>query len=345
MNRPNSFWALFLGNVRGFYREPAIIFWVFGFPILLALGLGIAFREKPVETIPVAIIAGPAAEAVEQALPRQEGFATVRCSAEEATTKLRLGKVALVVTPGPVPEFRFDPTRPDSAMAHMRVDAALQRAAGRKDPLVITDRPVTEPGARYIDFLIPGLLGMNIMSGGMWGVGFALVDMRIRKLLKRLAATPMKRSFFLGAIMSSRLLVVIIEMGLLLGFGMLVFGLPIHGSWALIAATVVLGGIAFSGLGMLVGSRVRKTESASGLINLVMLPQFVFSGIFFSSDRFPEVLQPLIKALPLTAFIDTLRAVILEGAPFLSQAGHLGVLLGWGVVSFAVALRIFRWAD
>jgi ABC transporter DrrB family efflux protein len=223
------------------------------------------------------------------------------------------------------------------------VHDALERAAGRTDPVEIRETQVTEPGARYIDFLIPGLLGMNIMSGGMWGVGFVLVEMRSRKLMKRLIATPMRRADFLGAMMASRMVLVFFELVLLLVFGWIVFSLVIRGSLWLIALLAILGAFVFSGLGLLVASRARKIETVSGLMNLVMLPMFVFSGIFFSSDRFPAAIQPLVKALPLTALNDALRAAILEGADLRSQLGRIVLMLAWGTVSFALALRLFRW--
>lgn len=344
----HPFAMLLRARLREFVREPEVVFWVFGFPILLALGLGIAFREKPQDTIVVGIVDGPGAAQVEAALPKAAGFEAKRISDAQAVHQLRMGKIALVISPGADPSLpvalRFDPTRPESASARLRVDDALQRAAGRKDPLPVAEKHVTEPGARYIDFLIPGLLGMNIMSGGMWGVGYALVEMRVKKLLKRLAATPMRRGDFLGAMMTSRAILVVLEVLVLLGFGWLVFGLPVRGSLALITAAALLGGFTFSGLGMLVASRARKTESVAGLMNLVMMPMFVFSGVFFSADRFPDVVQPLVRALPLTALNDLLRAVILEGAGVVSQTGHLAILLAWGGISFVVALRVFRWS-
>ncbi len=335
---------LLLSRLREFWREPEVLFWVFGFPVLLALGLGIAFRDRPKDVVPVAVVAQPGAEQVAAALTAQPGFHVHQLSLAEATKELRLGKVALVVLPGRPLDYVFDPTRPDSALARQRVDDALQRAAGRADPLPVRERLVTEPGARYIDFLIPGLLGMNIMSGGMWGVGYALVEMRMRRLLKRLAATPMRRGDFLAAMMASRMLLVFLEMILLLVFGWLVFGLKVQGSLLWIGLISFIGAFAFAGLGLLVGSRTHKTETVGGLINLVMLPMFVFSGVFFSSDRFPDIAQPVIKALPLTALNDALRAVILEGASLPSQALRIFIMVAWGAVSFVVALRTFRWS-
>ncbi|MGH9750533.1 MAG: ABC transporter permease [Candidatus Polarisedimenticolia bacterium] len=341
--RHHPFLLLVLARLRELMREPEVVFWIFIFPILLAVGLGMAFRNKPPDEIAVAIVDGPGAAATAATLPASGGFATTILDEAEAARRLRLGKVAIVVVPGASYEYRFDPTRPDGALARQRVHDALQRGAGRTDPVGVRETPISEPGARYIDFLIPGLLGMNIMSGGMWGVGFAIVDMRSRKLLKRLIATPMRRSDFLGSIMTSRVLLVLMELALMLFFGWLVFDMVIRGSLWSIVLLALLGAFVFSGIGLLVACRTARIETASGLMNLVMLPMFVFSGIFFSADRFPAVIQPFVKALPLTALNDALRASILEGADLPSQVARIGVLLGWGIASFVVGLRVFRW--
>ena len=221
----------------------------------------------------------------------------------------------------------------------------MQAAAGRANPLPASAQASSEPGARYIDFLIPGLLGMNLMNSGMWGVGFALVDYRQRKLLKRYVATPMRRGDFLLALMSSRLVLMIPELGLLLAFGIFVFHMRVAGSWLAILLLGTLGAATFAGLGLLTASRAQKIESVSGLINLVMMPMWIFSGVFFSYERFPAVVQPLIRALPLTALNDALRATILQGAPLMAQAqaGRLLVLLAWAGLSFVLALSWFRW--
>jgi ABC transporter DrrB family efflux protein len=340
----NPFRELFLARLREFVREPGVLFWVFGFPILLAVGLGLAFRNKAPDEIHVGVLDAAGADEVIRALTPADGFHAEIVAPTDADQVLRLGKVSLVVVPGREYEYRLDPTRPDSLMAELRVNDALQRAAGRADPVAVHTTHETAPGARYIDFLIPGLLGMNIMSGGMWGVGFVLVDMRSRKLLKRLVATPMRRTHFLGAMMASRMVMVIAEMLLLLLFAWLVFDVSLQGPMWHLALLSVIGACSFASLGLLVASRTPKTETVSGLMNLVMLPMFVFSGIFFSSDRFPDAIQPIVKALPLTALNDGLRAVILEGADLSSQLTRIAILIAWGAVSFVVALRVFRWS-
>jgi ABC-type multidrug transport system permease subunit len=264
---------------------------------------------------------------------------------DAALKAFHVGKYDLVIESKPDGSYiyYYDPARPESVLSRAEIDAALQSAAGRKDALTTSAQSSSEPGSRYIDFLIPGLLGMNLMNSGMWGVGFALVEMRQRKLLKRFVATPMRRSDFLLALTSSRLVLMVIEVGLLLGFGVLVFHMRVQGSILSVIFLGMLGAVTFGGVGLLTACRAQKIESVSGLINLVMMPMWIFSGVFFSYDKFPAMAHPFIKALPLTALNDALRATIIEGASLGSQSGRLLVLAVWGGVSFVLALRWFRW--
>jgi ABC-2 type transport system permease protein len=330
-------------------REPEVVFWIFIFPLLLAAGLGIAFRNKPADVARVAIVQTPnaqhAMDLLQSAIDNKSIHAEL-LPRDIAANRFRLAQFDLVIVPKDdgAFEYQYDPARPESVLARHAVNDALQTAAGRADPLPISETVNSAPGSRYIDFLIPGLLGMNLMGSGMWGVGFALVDMRQRKLLKRYLATPMRRGDFLMAVASSRLVLMLIELGLLLGFGVLVFHLHVAGSILSILFIAAFGAMSFAGLGLFAASRAQKIESASGIINLIMMPMWIFSGVFFSYQRFPEVVQPIIKALPLTALNDALRATILEGSSLFSQGPRLLVLLLWGGISFAFALRWFRWS-
>jgi len=355
-SKQNGRWSayahLLLARLKEMKREPEVIFWVFVFPLLLAVGLGIAFRSRPATIPSVAIAAGPGANAVLEMAQRSPHSLHAQVVPEaEALNGFRLGRYDLVIIPAAngssgangALEYRFDPDRTESVVARAQADEILQAAAGRANPLPTSARASSEPGARYIDFLIPGLLGMNLMNSGMWGVGFSLVDYRQRKLLKRYVATPMRRSDFLLALTSSRLVLMVIELALLLGLGMFIFHMRVLGSWLAIVLLGALGAGAFAGLGLLTASRVQKIESVSGLMNLVMMPMWIFSGVFFSYERFPAVVHPLIRALPLTALNDALRATILEGAPLAAQAGRLSVLAIWTAVSFLLALSWFRW--
>jgi ABC-type multidrug transport system permease subunit len=338
---------LIISRIREFYREPETIFWVYGFPMLMIIGLGIAFRNQPVEQIVVDVLAGPAAETAVSALDAEDKFVPAVQEPDAAWIRLRTGQTDLLVEIDPDAEerykYHFDPTRPESVLARNATDDALQRAAGRVDPVEVSDQVFSQPGGRYIDFLVPGLLGMSLMGGGLWGVGFVTVDMRLRKLLKRFLATPMKKTDFLGAIMISRLVFMVPEVLLMLWFARLMFDVQNYGSnWAVLFL-ILLGALTFSGIGLLVASRAKTIETVSGLMNLVMLPMWLLSGIFFSPERFPDEVQPAIQALPLTPLISALRAVMQEGASLASQSTGIAILAVWCVVSFALALRWFRW--
>ncbi len=337
---------LTLVRYREFLREPEAVFWVFVFPILLAAGLGLAFRNQPKEMQHVAVLStAPAADSTAAVLRRDSALAVQLLDDSGAARALRTGDVALVAIPdrdGHV-TYRFDPTRPESRMARLLTDDALQRAAGRRDPVPVAESTVHERGSRYIDFLIPGLLGMNIMGSGIWGVAFAIVDARRRRLLKRLSATPMSRREYLASFILSRITFLVLEVITLLGFGVLVFHVPMRGTLLGLALICVLSSFAFSAMGLMIASRSRTTEGVSGLANLAMLPMWVFSGVFFASSHFPKAMQPFIRALPLTAAIDALRANMLQGAGLAAVVGELGVLTAWLVAAFVLALGLFRW--
>lgn len=334
---------LTLARLREFLREPEALFWVFVFPILMACALGVAFRARGDEPVVVGVVAATGAQDVTATLRRTPGV-TVRALEPGAIARaLQRADVQVVVEPGTPPVYHLDPTRAESRLARRTVDDLLQRAAGRVDVFSGRDAPIEAVGSRYIDWLLPGLLGMNIMSTGLWGLGFSIVHARTRKLLKRLIASPMRRRDYLLAQLLGRLVFLGIEVGALLLLGHLAFGVPVRGSMRLVLFTCLVGAVAFGGLGLLVASRARTIEAVSGLLNLVMLPMWVLSGVFFSAANFPAVMQPAIQALPLTALNDALRAVMLEGAGLQEVASELGVLAVWGLAGFGVALRIFRW--
>jgi ABC-type multidrug transport system permease subunit len=322
-------------------REPEALFWIFAFPILLAGGLGIAFRNRPAEVLKVATVSTE----ITQSLQREKLLAVQQLDLPAAEDALRTGKIALLAVPGSngAIVYRYDDTNPEGRTARMLADRAVQRAAGRVDPVASSDVLMREPGSRYIDFLIPGLLGMNLMGSAIWGMGFTVVDMRRKKLLKRLIATPMPKQYFLLSYVLSRILMLIAEVGIVLGFGAWIFHVPVRGSLLSLGLVCLVGSLTFSALGLLLASRAKTIEAASGLMNAVMLPMWIASGVFFSAQRFPDVVQPIIKALPLTAAIDALRANMLQGASLAQLWPQLGVLSAWLVFCFILALKLFRW--
>lgn len=358
-------WQIASSRVKEFYRHPAAIFWVYVFPILMAIVLGIAFENPQVEKNVVDVQQGPGAEAIVDALNRPTtDYKRSNCQAAvfdeaQARFRLRTGRTDLILIAKPAAEnesrsavdpiqgfdleYLFDPTRPESVVARRTIDDRLQRAAGRRDPLAVEDRQFIEPGGRYIDFLVPGLIGASLMSGALWGVGFVVVDLRVRHLLKRFVTTPMKKSDFLAGLMLSRFFFMITEVILMLVCTWLLFDVRILGSWLALAVFTLLGSWTFASIGLVVASRAQSLETASGIINLVILPMWLVSGIFFAADRFPAAMQPLIKILPLAALINAMRAIMLEGAGFAATLFPLVVLLVWSVICFAAALKLFRW--
>ena len=343
-----ALYELGLVRLREFLREPEAVFWTFVFPLLLAAGLGIAFRNRPAETVKIGVVAPASAtgDSTAAALDASDQLDVQRFATDDSAQRaLNSGTVALVIvrdSAGAV-EYRFDPSRPEARGARLVANDAMQRAAGRTDPVAVRDANVTALGARYIDFLIPGLLGMNIMGGGIWSIAFSVVTARNKKLLKRLVATPMSRSDYLLSFLISRLGFLVIEVIVLLGFGAWVFDVPVRGSLVTLGIVSLVSALTFSSIGLLVSSRARTVEAVSGLSNLVMLPMWIFSGVFFSATNFPDAFQPVVQSLPLTATVDALRATMLQGAPLASLVGELAVLGVWLVTAFVVALRIFRW--
>jgi ABC-type multidrug transport system permease subunit len=330
---------------REFLREPEAVFWTFAFPVLLAIGLGIAFRNKPADIVHVGVVTTAGGDSLAAWLSRSKALAVARVpTVDSGLASMRNGKIALVVVPSAHGvEYRFDDTRPDSRTARMLVDDAVQRGAGRRDPITASDSIVREAGSRYIDFVIPGLLGMNIMGGSIWGIGFAIVDARRKKLLKRLVATPMSRGEYLASFIISRLGLLVAEMAVVLGFAILVFGVPMRGSLLQLLTIVVIAAFSFGAFGLLIASRAQTIEGASGLMNASMVPMWVLSGVFFSSENFPRAVQPFIKALPLTAINDGLRATMLRGDGWAAVTPQIMVLVVWAIVCGWLALKLFRW--
>ena len=341
--------AITLSRLREFVRRPEAVFWVYFFPILMVVVLGIAFRNQPVETFDVDVVESSVAEEITEKLAGDSQIKPSIVSDADARNRLRTGKTMLVISADDADlqsmEYLFDPTNPGSQSARILVENQLQKASGRKDVFTSRDVEFSEPGGRYVDFLVPGLLGMGLLSGGLWGVGFAIVDMRIRKLLKRFMATPMRRSHFLMGIMCSRLVFMIPQIIVLLLFSYLIFGVQVYGNWLSILLIVVLGAIEFAGIGLLIASRARTMETVSGLMNLVLLPLWTLCGVFFSYEKFPEIVHPAIRMLPLTPVIDSLRAIMLDGKSIFTLGPEIGVMVIWGVVPFVIALAIFRWND
>jgi ABC-2 type transport system permease protein len=336
----SSLYQLTIVRFKLILREPEAIFWIFIFPILLAAGLGIAFRNRPADVLQV----GATTTQLTQALAADKGLAAATLDEVDGSRALATGRILVLAiqTPDGV-AYKFDDTNPDARTARIVADRAIQTAAGQRQAVPAVNQLVHETGARYIDFVVPGLLGMNLMGSAMWGLGFSIVEARQKKLLKRMVASPMPRWQYLMSFLLSRLALLIVEVAVFLGFARVAFGVPFRGSLLQLGLLCLMTSLAFSALGLLVSSRARTMEAASGLMNLVMLPMWILSGVFFSASRFPAVVQPIVRALPLTAAIDAMRGNMLQGMSLGQLFLPVAILLAWFAVPFAVSLRIFRW--
>lgn len=343
MSRRSELLELTRMRVKLFMREPEAVFWVFLFPVIMAVVLGFAFRESEPEPSKVVILPGSEAAVLAKKLEVAGLEVEVAQDAASARRKLRRGAIDALLEATAPPRFQFDGQRAESEMARLRVLEALARAERGGEGPELREERVTEHGSRYIDFLFPGLLGMNLMGTGIWAVGFAVVDARQKKLLKRMLVTPMRRTSFLLSFVMSRFVFLCLEVLVLLLFALWILDVPFRGSTWLFTLTSVLGALCFAGVGLLIAARPKTIEGVSGLMNFTMMPMWLCSGVFFSYERFPETLHPLMQAIPLTALNDALRDLMLDGAGLVDILPEIGVMTAWAVASFAIALKIFRW--
>jgi ABC-2 type transport system permease protein len=332
---------LFLLRMRPLWRQPSVLFWTFAFPIVATLVLGPAFQRQEAPTVKVAVVEREGAQALAERLAASPELEVVRLSHDEARRRLTQGRVALVVLPGAEPELLVDPSQPEGLSARLLAESAL--APGGPAPARLRTTRVSEPGSRYVDFLVPGLLGLSLMSTSIWTLALPLVFMRSGRLLKRLGATPMQRGHFFAAFVLARGVFALLEAAFFCVFARWMFHVPMVGSYASFVGVVLLGGSCFAGLGLLAASRIDNEESANGVFNLVTLPMVFLSGVFFPTDRLPAWMQPVVQVLPLTPLNEALRGIMLDGAGLAALGMPLALLAGWSVVFFFTALRIFRW--
>jgi ABC-2 type transport system permease protein len=334
---------LTLARLREFVREPEALFWTFLFPIIMSIAMAVAFPASGGQTVRIGVSPGSETAALRQVLAGDKDIVVREIPVDDQLRALRDGEVHLIVAVGSPPIYRFDPMREESQLARLVVDEALKRAAGRTEPWQAKEDVIEIPGSRYVDWLIPGIISLGIMNNSLWSIGFMTVQARLRKLLKRLAASPMRRQDFLMAPVIARLAFLGPEVAVPLLFGWMAFSMPIRGGTVGISLVAISGALMFGSIGLLMGSRARTFEAASGLMNLMSVPMWVLSGVFFSASNFPDSVQPFVQALPLTALVDAMRRVVLEGATLSSLWRELAVMATWTIVPFGVALKIFKW--
>jgi ABC-2 type transport system permease protein len=374
--RFNQLWQLISALFREIIREPGVLFWGILFPILMSLGLGLAFTKKSDVIRKVAIINITENSPSESESSLVSGFLQSKCEKnsssqtgawqwkytikdeklgnsiflfysmkwDDALRFLKRGTInVLLLSKNDSIEYHFDPMNPDAQLTYLKLSTIVTKGAVEDVQNIAEIKPLTVTGTRYIDFLVPGLIAMGVMMSSMWGISYGIIEKRSKKLLRRLVATPMKKSHFLIALITVRITMNFIESLVLFLFALIAFKMTIQGSISALIIMFLAGNIAFAGIAVLVSSHTSNTEVGNGLINFVVFPMMVLSGIFFSYQNFPDWSLPVIKNLPLTMLTDGVRSIFNEGAGFHEVTLPILILLTIGVVFFSVGLKIFKW--
>jgi ABC-2 type transport system permease protein len=362
----NQLFQLILAQFKETIREPAVLFWGIIFPILMSLGLGVAFTNKS-DVIHNLAIVGPVPPMLDSLLfehgqSAKKGIETIqkitmpnskignsififhKMAWNEAMVQLKRGQVNVIIQMenGDI-KYNFDPSNPEAQLSYFKLSNLINNHDLLNPESQRNIEPLTVKGTRYIDFLVPGLIALGVISSSMWGISYNIIERRSKKLLRRMVATPMKKSNFLISMMAVRLMMNLLEASLLIFFTWLTFGITIQGNIPALFTVFIAGNIAFAGIAVFVSSNTSKTEVGNGLINVVTMPMMVLSGIFFSYHNFPEWSISFIQKLPLTMMADGMRSIFNEGAGWTEIALPTSIMFLTGVVFFTAGLKIFKW--
>jgi ABC-2 type transport system permease protein len=374
--RHNQLWQITTALFKEIIREPGVLFWGILFPILMSLGLGIAFTKKADVIRKVAVITNTGIAKADDTLSVISSFFQKNCEKtysadnkelkwklvlkddklgnsifffyemdwKESMMQLKRGTVNVVLLEkNNQPEYHFDPLNPDAQLTYLKLHEYIGGnkiiAAENSENI----KPLTVIGTRYIDFLVPGLISMGVMMSCMWGISYGLIEKRSKKLLRRLVATPMKKSHFLISLITVRIGMNFVESIVLFIFALIAFKMTVQGSLSALFFMFLAGNFAFSGIAIFISSNTSKTEVGNGLINFVVFPMMVLSGIFFSYHNFPDWAIPVIQKLPLTMLTDGVRSIFNEGAGYNEVGLSILILTAVGAVFFSVGLKIFKW--
>jgi ABC-type multidrug transport system permease subunit len=346
---------LYLMHLREFFRDWEIILWSVLLPVAMAWVLGVAFVQKKVTTRQIAVVgdlrqSSELREVINEienrniSRPKKSNdhsvFRFTFTDREAALRLLRKGKIVLFIelSDEGVVRFHLDPANETSYLSYLILSRRLSQ---ERVEMQLT--PVSTHGNRYIDFLIPGLIALGIMNSCLWGIGYVIIEYRMKKLMRRMIATPVSRAVILASFFLSRMTINFVEAALLFLFGYLYFGFKLQGDIGSVLLLFVSGNIAFAGLAFLLASRADNTRTGNGVINAFSIPLMLASGIFFSYTNFPEAIQPLLQYSPLALLADAFRTIfnsVGESREILIPAA---ILNAFGVFCFSISLKIFRW--
>jgi ABC-2 type transport system permease protein len=343
----NIIYQLVTAEFKEFYRNPGILFWAIGFPIIIASILGFAFTKKQEVNRNIGVIVDGSNTSVIQSLqnkvPDNESytkFTFIPYSMDEAKLALKRGKINLYIEKKSREyKYYFDSNNSESHLTYLLLDRMLSGVQTSNKNVV----QLQSKGDRYIDFLIPGLLALGIMNSCLWGTAWTLMDMRSKKLLRRLISTPLPKPIFLFSHFISRSVLSGIEYIILMGFAYFAFNVEIQGSALGLVLLFFSGTFAFSGIAIFASSRASNSQIANGVINAISFPMMMLSGIFFSYHNFPDWATSIIRFFPLTLLADSVRAIFIEGAGFNIVVGPSIILISVGILFFGIGLKIYKW--
>ncbi|WP_323944300.1 ABC transporter permease [Aeromonas caviae] len=326
--------ALFYARTLEFVRDRAALVWNLLFPLLLVIGFSLIFSGPPKPLVQIGVVGElPATYAPLRAVPLLKIIPYDEAS--RGQLKVRHHQLDLLLSPAGE-RYWINPDAPQGAMAEYLLRQAVQVPLQRES---LSGRAI-----RYGDWLLPGVIGMNLMFSGLFGVGFVIVRYRKNGVLKRLRATPLGALEFLFAQLLSRVLITLVVSLLVFCAAYWLLDVPLIGSGWLLLVIALAGGTAMASLGLLIAARLQNEELASGLLNLISLPMMFLSGVWFSLEGAPAWLQQLAARLPLSQIIEAARAVMLEGAGWQEVAGPLGQVMVFALVCISLGTMLFKWS-
>ena len=351
--------ALTIVSLKMFFRNRQAVFFSFTLPLIIMVIFGVlnfdAFSEVDIGIVDEA--QNPLSKGLVQALEGSPALDLHRGTRDEAIRLLEEGKLDfLAIVPAGFDaslnsakvEGLFNANRPQEAQVGATIlsralDDLTFQVSGNDRLFELESQEVNSRSFEYVDFLVPGIIAMSIMQTGIFGVAFALIQLRQQGVLRRLRAAPVHPGHFLAGQIVSRLVVSIVQTLILLGVGVLMLGVDIRGSLVTLIVLALIGGGLFISVGYAVSGFARSEESAAPIANLIALPMMFMSGVFFSRDSLPSVLAQITEYFPLTYLADSMRQVTTEGSGLLDVSGDLLGLAVWTVACFFLAVRVFRW--
>jgi ABC-2 type transport system permease protein len=362
----NALLALTVANIKSYVRDRAALFWTLAFPLIFIFMFGFIFQGGGGGGLTIGWVdddASPASEQLRTAFTASGTTDLVAATEADALAQMQDGEVDAVIVvrdgygdavtagaagtataPASITVFT-DPSRANLAgSVYQAVGSVLGVVnLGGRPPLVVPEaRTIQTENLNFISYFVPSMLGLSVMQVGIFAA-IPLVADREKLILKRLAATPLRRWQLVGSNVLMRLLIALAQSVIIVAVGTLAFGVEITGNLLLMATFVTLGAVTFLAVGYVVASFASTEDSANGMTSMIQFPMMFLSGAFFQIEAMPDVLQTVARVIPLTYLADALRQVMVGGAPFAPLWLCFAVLAGWLVVCFGIAARKFRW--